>query len=295
MLAWMTYRKVGICETFFLGKKMNALAARMGNSVQYRSTAPLSDEQIMRVAPSVFAEEAHASRSDRYTYIPTIEVIRGLRKEGFEPFMVAQAHTRIPGKAEYTKHMLRMRHAGQINTSEAQEIILINSHDGTSSYQLLAGEFVFVCCNGLVTGNKMADIRIRHKGDIVSDVIQGAYDVIDGFGLIREVKGEMKSITLSRPEQHLFAETALSLKYDGETAPIQPVQLLRPRRMEDADDTLWKTFNRVQENVIRGGLAGYNANGRRVRTREVTAIDSDLKLNRALWTLAEKMAELKQA
>jgi len=295
MLAWMTYRKVDICETFFLGKKMNALAARMGNSVQYRSTAPLSDEQIMRVAPSVFAEEAHASRSDRYTYIPTIDVIRGLRKEGFEPFMVAQGRTRIPGKAEFTKHMLRMRHASQINTGEAQEIILINSHDGTSSYQLLAGEFVFVCCNGLVTGNKMADIRIRHKGDIVSDVIQGAYDVIDGFGLIREVKGEMKSITLSRPEQQLFAETALSLKYDGETAPIQPAQLLRPRRMEDADDTLWKTFNRVQENVIRGGLAGHNANGRRVRTREVTAIDSDLKLNRALWTLAEKMAELKQA
>jgi len=27
----------------------------------------------------------------------------------------------------------------------------------------------------------------------------------------------------------------------------------------------------------------------------VTAIDSDVKLNRALWTLAEKMAELKAA
>jgi hypothetical protein len=272
---------------------MNALAARMGNSVQYRSTTPLSDEQIMRVAPSVFAEEAHASRSDRYTYIPTSQVLDGLRKEGFEPFMVAQGRTRIPGKADYTKHMMRFRHAGQINDAEAQEIILINSHDGTSSYQLLAGEFVFVCCNGLVCGNTMADIRIRHKGDIVSDVIQGAYDVIDDFGMIREVKDEMKSITLSAPERQAYAESALMLKYDGEDAPIRAEQLLRPRRMADANNTLWSTFNRVQENVIRGGLPGRNANGRRVRTREVTAIDSDVKLNRALWTLAEKMAELK--
>ena len=33
-------------------------------------------------------------------YIPTIEVLRGLRKEGFEPFMVAQSKSRIEGKSE---------------------------------------------------------------------------------------------------------------------------------------------------------------------------------------------------
>ena len=60
-------------------------------------------------------------------YIPTIEVLRGLKTEGFEPFMVAQGQSRIEGKAEYTKHMLRMRHAGQVQAKpEANEIILIN-------------------------------------------------------------------------------------------------------------------------------------------------------------------------
>jgi hypothetical protein len=35
-----------------------------------------------------------------------------------------------------------MRHAGQVQTRpEANEIILINSHDGASSYQMLAGMF----------------------------------------------------------------------------------------------------------------------------------------------------------
>jgi hypothetical protein len=36
-----------------------------------RSDAPLSNDEIARVAPSIFAEEAHDSRSDRYLYIPT--------------------------------------------------------------------------------------------------------------------------------------------------------------------------------------------------------------------------------
>src|SRR6185369_8376046 len=113
-----------------------------------RSETALSEDQMRQAAPSIFAPAKHASRSQRYTYIPTIEVLRGLRKEGFEPFMVAQGASRIEGKAEFTKHMIRLRHAGQVRSRpEANEIILINSHDGASSYQMLAGLFRFVCCN----------------------------------------------------------------------------------------------------------------------------------------------------
>ena len=110
------------------------------NARVLRTDIPLSEDQIRAAAPSVFAEGKHASRSERYTYIPTIQVLRGLRKEGFEPFMVAQGQSRVEGKAEFTKHLIRMRHAGQVQTRpEANEIILINSHDGASSYQMLAG------------------------------------------------------------------------------------------------------------------------------------------------------------
>ena len=77
-----------------------------------RSDTPLGEDQMRAAAPSIFADGKHASRSERYTYIPTIDVLRGLRKEGFEPFMVAQSRSRIEGKTEYTKHMIRMRHAG---------------------------------------------------------------------------------------------------------------------------------------------------------------------------------------
>ena len=80
------------------------LATRFArNSNVIRSSTPLAEDQMRRAAPSIFAEGKHASRSERYTYIPTIDVLRGLRKEGFEPFMVAQSKSRIEGKAEFTK------------------------------------------------------------------------------------------------------------------------------------------------------------------------------------------------
>lgn len=43
-------------------------------------------------------------------------------------------------RRDYTKHIIRLRHASQIHGGEANEIILLNSRDGTSSYQMLAGK-----------------------------------------------------------------------------------------------------------------------------------------------------------
>ncbi|MBB4225871.1 hypothetical protein GGD71_006684 [Variovorax guangxiensis] len=113
------------------------LASRFANhSPVLRSEHPLSDDQIRTVAPSIFAQAPHGSRSQRYSYIPTASVLRELRGEGFEPFMVCQTRVRQEGRRDFTKHMIRLRHASQINGREANEIILLNSHDGTSSYWL---------------------------------------------------------------------------------------------------------------------------------------------------------------
>jgi hypothetical protein len=55
---------------------------------------------------------------------------------------------------------------------------------------------------------------------------------------------------------------------------------------------LWSVFNRVQENVIKGGLSAYKPGSfQRTTTRTVKGIDQDIRLNRALWTLGTRMAE----
>jgi hypothetical protein len=271
------------------------LASRFRNAASIRTETALSDDQIRAVAPSIFAEEAHGSRSGRYTYIPTIDVLNGLRKEGFQPFMACQTRCRNEGKKEHTKHMMRLRHATQINASEANEIILLNSHDGSSAYQMLSGVFRFVCSNGMVCGDTQNDVRMRHSGNIVDNVIEGAFRVLDDFELVDQSREGMKSLPLNASEQAAFAHAALALKYDTATAPppITEAQLLHARRRVDSAGDLWSTFNRVQENVIRGGLDARTATGKRTRTREVQGIDQNIKLNRALWVLAEEMRKLK--
>ncbi len=260
-----------------------------------RSDYPLSDDQIRRVAPSIFAEMPHTSRSERYSYIPTCAVLNELRTEGFQPFMVCQTRVRNDDRREFTKHMIRLRHASQINGAEANEIILLNSHDGTSSYQMLAGMFRFVCQNGLVYGDTLMDVRIPHKGDVTGHVIEGAYEVLGGFERVAESQEAMQAISLDSGEAEVFASAALTLKYDDpeRPSPITESQILMPRRRDDRNSDLWSVFNRTQENLIKGGIPGRTATGNRQRTRAVAGIDQNIKLNRALWLLADGLRKLK--
>jgi len=189
--------------------------------------------------------------------------------------------------------MLRFRHTGQINGEIANEIILVNSHDGTSSYQMLAGCFRFVCHNGLICGDTVEDFRVRHSGDILNNVIEGAYRIVDEFEQVGESKDLMQSIQLTQGQQNAFANAALQLRYDPEdNVPIEGYKLNTTRRTADQGADLWRTFNRVQENIIQGGLRGLNRNGGRMTTRQVTGVSENVRLNRALWSLAEEMAKL---
>jgi hypothetical protein len=116
------------------------LATRFArNTFVLRSATPSAADQMHAPAPSIFSAGKHASRSKRYTCIPTIDMPRGLRRKGFEHFMVAQRASRIEGKAEFSKHMVRMQYpcgyaASAMAKPEANGIILINSRDGASCH-----------------------------------------------------------------------------------------------------------------------------------------------------------------
>ncbi|MFX1689726.1 DUF932 domain-containing protein [Paraburkholderia sp. A2RI-6] len=275
---------------------MNKLATRFsGNAVALRSDRPLTNDQIAEVAPSILAHSAHESRSARYSYIPTVDVLNALRKEGFQPFMVCQTRVRNEDMRDFTKHMIRMRqHADQITASEANEVILVNSHAGQCSFQLLAGMIRWACQNGIVCGNVTNDIRIPHTGDVIGEVIEGAFKVVKSFDETAEQREGMVATVLDEGEQVAFARAALALRYDeGAPAPVTERQILAPRRVEDQGSDIFTTFNRVQENLMRGGLSGRNAKGKATTTRAVAGIDQNIRLNRALWVLADELRRLR--
>jgi hypothetical protein len=138
---------------------------------------------------------------------------------------------------------------------KANEIILINSLDGASSHQMLAGVFRFICHNGMVVGDVVEDIRIPHKGNIQGEVIEDAFRVLDEFVAVDEHAEAMKALPLEPREEIAFATAALALRFgergveqtDGHRpAPVTAEQLNEPRRIEDIGHTLWATFQRVQ-------------------------------------------------
>lgn len=90
--------------------------------------------------------------------------------------------------------------------------------------------FRFVCKNGLVCGDTVADMRVPHKGDVAGQVIDGAYEVLHGFGRALESRESMQAVTLDAGESEVFARAALALKYDDpdKPAPITETQVLMP-------------------------------------------------------------------
>lgn len=281
-------------------------------NARFDSARAMTEDDMRRAAPSIFAVTAHESRSDRFAPIPTIEVLRGLASEGFLPVGARQSAARDVSRQDYTKHLIRLRRIADDSRYSVGdtvcEILLKNANDGSCAYELLAGLFRIRCLNSLVAHTSTIDeVRVRHSGDAVAKVIEGTWRVLGEAQKALAAPQDWTQLRLTAQERHLFADAAHEIRFadaDGVVdTPIKPAQMLRPRRREDAADDLWTTFNVVQENIMRGGLSAYrrdsDARGRpatrRVSTRAINGIDQDIRLNKALWALTEKMAALKGA
>ena len=241
---------------------MNTFQVARPSSIN-RVQKPLTLEAVRAIAPSAFAPAPHESRSSRYAYIPTSEVISALMREGFQPFSAVQSRTRVEGKQDFTKHLIRFRH---VSTDIARqvgdvvpEVAVMNSHDGSSSYWLMEAMYRLTCLNGMFVSQPGGQtLKVNHTGKIIDQVIEGSYSVIDRSVKAIDVVEDWNRLQLTSGDQQAFAAAAHSLRFansEGEvTTPITPAQLLAPRRREDAGSDLWRTLNVVQENVIRGGL-----------------------------------------
>jgi hypothetical protein len=275
-----------------------------------RGSEPLALDQIEAQAPAVFAAAAHESRSARYTYIPTREVLTGLWNEGFRPFEVRQGGTEDEGRRGFAKHMIRLRRSGaapvHVGDAAHEEVVISNAHDGTGSWQLFAGLWRLICSNGLIVADSIVEcIRIQHRGNVVHEVIEGAYRIAASLPAVVESARQMGAVRLSSREQLAFARAAAELRWEprAETpalpaGPIAPERLLDTRRNADQGSDLWRTFNRVQEGLLQGGQRYDQVDGEgrviaRRRVRPVNGIDQNRQLNRALWTLAEEMRRIK--
>jgi hypothetical protein len=256
----------------------------------------LSIDDLRHRAPAVFAGSASTRTKPSYRFINTADVLHALLEAGFQPAAAQQTRSRQGSDATYARHMIRLRPMRESITLVdcLPEICLINAHDGTSAYQLLAGLYRPLCTNGLLC--RMGDfavIRVPHRANVIADVVAGAIQITAQFERIGAVVTAMAARMLTESEQIAFAQTAYEIRWAKvEGRPLlQPAKMLEARRAADAQSSLWHTFNRLQEAAMSGGIVYHSRAQRLVRTRPIRNIREDVRINTALWQAATRILE----
>jgi hypothetical protein len=99
---------------------------------------------------------------------------------------------------------------------------------------------------------------------------------------------DMRKRELSPAEQMEFARRAMALRWEEHT-PFAHDQLLAIRRADDAGANLWRVLNRIQENIMKGGISYTGPKGRTTATKPLERITADVSINRGLWDMAEEL------
>lgn len=264
------------------------------------SQLPLTNEQLRTAAPSIFAESPIDGVSDRYAFVPTHSVLDTFRSAGYYPIMASESKVRNSENLGYQKHIIQFRSLDNLlrpnGSEEYADIVLTNSHNRTSSFEVNLAFFRIVCANMMVVpSHSFSHHSIIHSGFNQNKVTNAINEVVSYMPKIKDEIEKFKSIELSELEQHSLAQAAIDIRFDRDTQSIDSQELLYVHREEDDDPSLWCVFNRIQEAVIRGGVKGYSREtGRAFTSKPITAIDTNIKLNKELFQVAQTIAQLKE-
>lgn len=259
-------------------------------------------DELKEVAPSVFADSHHPNRSNRYSFVPSKNLLHSFNNLGWQ-----LSHAKQQGKDMYARHIIRLENPnlGYLNLKNDQvkpHIILDNSHNGASTCQIHMGLFRLVCTNGLVVSvpGMFSSIKMKHMGIDDSKLKELLNVTIEHYNIIGSHIGSMSQIELSNDEKEEFAIKAYANRegkrlYDEDgnllmkklLAEVNPIELLEPLRDEDKSNDLWTTYNVIQEHLVKGIFNKTNNNGKVIKAKSLTNAVRNLELNKSLWQEAE--------
>jgi len=252
----------------------------------------LSMADIKKTAPSVFQTNQKAGLSGHYVHIPTDKVINDMIQLGWKPCQAVEIKARKKSTIGYQRHMIKFFNPsieieGANGDNVYPQILLTNSHDGLSSFKFQIGLFRLVCSNGLVVmDTSYGDFKLRHMGYTFTELQTKVSDAVAAFpGLVKKIN-EFQSVELSDWQVKKFAKSAALVRF-GDNVKVDIGTLLKIDRVEDSGNNLWTVFNRVQEKLINGDCS-YTMGAKVRKARAIKNFSMDLKINEALWKLAEE-------
>lgn len=249
------------------------------------------------VSIAASSNTASPAVSARYAHVRTLDVLQPLLDEGWtvRKQTVARSSVVLP---EHRAHEIRLAPAGLRQVGDSiPEVIIRNGADGATALTVSAGLFRLVCANGLTVGAASFEARVRHVGTNLQErVITAARQIAAKTEELPEIVAKWSERHLSWHERTEFNRRAAALRWSEANLTVDMTHFGMPLRHPDAGPDLWRTFNRAQESLIRGGVPisrHLPTIGNEIvtrRARGVTSIDAAARLNSDLWNLAAEFA-----
>jgi len=243
-------------------------------------------EQIKQNTPSVFATSPSNKMSNKYVFVPTLDILDNFQREGWNVSSAKQT-----GKGIHSVHELRLRNGELPKVGDSLvEAIIRNSHNGYATLSVSAGLHRLVCSNGLTVPTSLAEsFNVKHQRFDLDDVKRLTESFAGKLPIIQDSVGRMMGKELSDKERIDFIKQAINLRWKSGHVPttLDVMSIVHPRREEDMGKDVWTTFNVIQENFVKGGLKYTTDKGRKTELRGLKSIMAVSQVNTKLWELAD--------
>ena len=260
--------------------------------------------------------QKHSSRSKKYSVVETGDVIKRLEAAGFTWRKVAEERN-TPKYKGFGTHLLCIEHPeitlgnAELDRELRPQLYIKNSYHGRSRFEMHLGLFRFFCMNGLILGDQFKTVKFKHIGlskeeivEIVEEMKRVYTEEVAPFVFV------FKEVKMTPAQQLEYAEIALRERLADNLNYLHGEHklLLTCHRPTEAGDSLWETFQRVQENLglnfgpgmeIRYSIQANDKDGNPIvkerKIRELKNIKEVTYLNKFLFDkISEYLPEDKQ-
>jgi len=230
--------------------------------------------------------------SDKYTFIPTHDIIRDFDSLGWKVEDTKYGKPRSRERIGFQKHMVIFGEKTPSFTKNdvSPRIVVVNSHDGSSAFRFNAGLIRWVCENGLIVSDQtFGDVSIRHINYTYAELKRVMEEFMQRIPTMHNTVEKFMSTKMTTENNRQFAWEAGVVRFGEEKmSRVKIDDILTPRRTQDNVETVWNTMNVIQENLIRGGVTieGIKKSSKPRKTREVRSVAMNVEVNKAVWQLA---------
>jgi len=257
----------------------------------------LSKEELATLAPQTFNHIVSSNLTNKYVHIPTDTIVDDMEALGWFPYNVKTVKARKKN-AQTAKHLIQFFNPNiVINNEEGKadlypNLLLINSHDGSTAVRFEMGVFRMVCENGLVIKSKdFGGFKMKHMGYTFEDLRVHINNMVKELPTVVANLNKFSQVEMTSEQQHEFAIKAVEARFgeDKQLTDEDIKGLLIAERKEDVGDTCWLIMNRVQEKLTNGGFSYLSVKGKPRKARAIKNFTQDIEFNQKIWSLLEEL------